>query len=423
MLGEDKRVEALVLTHTLYQLATDLGMKLRIIDSIRVCEEALEGDMSEDSWVQIELQLNEIIGYMEKQIAGEEAVLVNNDLSVSKEAIRNRILEIWNMNRESGILNVSTYQANSVHTLQTLRNHMTDLENADANYHLLSEPELFKNKCIQLAQDYDQEIEMMAFEYLNETCEQYAQAMNRIRGLISQIDHQQIAITTRDIYEKWDNRQDLCRQQLKEIISGLDNGKKDVIRFGNEQIVPLERIKKKNRRKRSFYVLLPVLVIFILAIGGGLISFILEIASFISGSQMTDTGSNIDSILQTVDQAKDVVSTADAFGEYFSIPMPLFILLIVAYFLWVKYTGKLYRRWMVEETGTYIGSKIEEFWKRDLIKGTKDSYFSEISRSIVSCYESLFSNIFGGSFRCEGDKASETIKNVRMRWSQIRNMG
>lgn len=428
MLAEEKRIEALELAHTLYQLAADLEMKLRILDSIRECEAALEKDMPENEWIRVEQQLNEIIGYMEKEILGEEAVLVNDDVIVSKEDIRKRIMELWNRGRESGIEGVSAYQTNSLHILQKIKNDMNDLANADANYHIVSVPERFEGKCIQMSQFYGQEMNTLSFDYLNFACEQYAQAMERIKGVIVSIDRRQVAITARDIYEKWDSRQELCKQNLKAAITGTDNGKQLLAQFGQEQVEPLRRIQKKNQKRRRFLMVLPILLILVLVLGGILISTVPKIISAVQESKTTEAEDNslagiVSGLSEAAKSLSDVEPSGASSGELMIFIIPLIIILfIVAYFLWGVYIGRRYRSWMVDETGTYLGPKIEEFWQKDGLKTAKEAYFREISQSVMRCYEELFQDVFGDTFTDEENLPSETIKNARVKWKRIRNM-
>lgn len=439
MLGEEKRLQALELVHTLDELATNLEMKLRIIDAIRECEDALQGEISENDWVQIELQLGEVIGYMEKQILGEESgVTLKDDRIVSKEDIKKRILEIWNGGRKAGDQIASGYRADSTNTLQNVKSGMRDCANADANYHLLSVPEQFESKCIQMSQTYSQDIEALASDYLNEICEHYAQTMNRIKGLLSTIDRKQIEISARDIYEKWDSRQELCKQELKGTIAGLDNGSRLLIEFGNEQMEPLGRIKKKNRRKRLFYRLLPLLCILFLAVGGKLISFIPKAGASdapeasASSETAAEEKSNLEQwISKAADAAGDkgmdevVSKTPDIIGRILSFVvkgvLPVIVLAVVAYFLWFQYTDKRYRSWMVEQLGDYIGPKVEEFWRTDSMENAAEAYFKEIHENTVDCYENLFRSIIGEIFGTkDGDAPAGIIRNARMKWNQIR---
>lgn len=434
MLGEEKRLQALELVHTLYDLASDLGMKLRIIDSIRECEEALQGDISEKAWVQTELQLGEIIGYMEKQIFGEESqVIVNDEQIVSKEDIKKKIIEIWSRGKETGDQIVSGYQTSSIHILQNVKNSMMDCADAGANYHLLSVPERFESKCIQLSQKYDQDIEALTSDYLNAICEQYAQAMNRIKGLISTIDRKKSAttVTARDIYQKWDNRQELCKQTLKENSAGTDNGKQLLIKFGSEQVEPLRHIKKKNQRKRRFYNFLPLLLVLLLVVGGMLLSSIPKSDST-AAPETSAEGADVSEQLvsKVIDGVVDKIASkmGDAVSDAFSkalktVVLPLIVLIAVIYLLWVWHTAKSYRKWMVDELGAYISPQIEQFWQNGLMEKEREAYFRAIDERASSYYENIITDIFGDIFGTQADNdPAEVIRNAGIKWNQIRNM-
>lgn len=434
MIEEEKRLQALEVVHTLYNLASDLEMKLRIVDSIKECEEILKSDTSENAWIQTELQLDEIIRYMEKQILGEESeVIVNDEQVVSKEDIKRKITEIWNRSKESGNQIISGYQTSSINILQNVRRNMMDCANADANYHLLSVPERFESKCVQMSQKYDQDIEALVSDYLNAICEQYAQTMNQIRGLISSIDRKKstITVTVRDIYQKWENRQELCKQTLQENIAGIDNGKQLLLKFGSEQTEPLRQIRREKQKKRRFYIFLPLLMVLFLAVGGKLFFSILRTdndAASETSAEEADVSEQM--VSKTIDGIVDKLTSKaeDAAKDVFSkviqvVVFPLIVLIAVVYLLWVWYTAKLYRKWMVDESGAYIGPQIEEFWEKGSMEKERNSYFNAISERAASSYENMFISIFEDIFGTQVDNdLVEVIRNARMKWNQIRNM-
>jgi hypothetical protein len=438
MLGEEKRLQTLELVHTLYELAVNLGMKLRITDSIRECEEALQGDVSENEWVQIEVRLGEILDYMEKEILGEKnSVIVNGEQMVSKEDVQKRILEIWNAGKEEQNQIVSGYRANSMNILYNLKNNMRDFSNANANYHILSVPDQFAARCTQLAQKYDQDIQGLSGECLDEICGQYAQAMNRIRGLISSIDHRQVGITSKDIYENWDNCQESCRQNIKKTLAGIDTGKQLLVNFGNEQIAPLETIQKKNRKKRRRFIWMPiyvVLIVLIVILGAKLVPEILEAVSV--GNQvskemesstendLTDLAIKLGDI--AVDSMEDnaidsVMGGNSIFDLDWKSAISIAILIIVGFILWVHYTGRLYRKWMIEDLGNYLTPKLSVFCQDNAMENAIGSYFQSLYENTGAGYENLFGSLFGNSFSENLEHSpAETVRKARAAWNQIR---
>ena len=425
MLDEKKRQETLALVSTLYNLAVDLEVKMRVQDSLLECKKLLQEDGAGENWNQIARQLEEAINFMEQQISGKDTSVVVNDVEVSKEEIKQKILELWTKGENTGAQLKEFYRKSQIQMNEKLRRDMADWTNVAANYEMMSMPERFVEKCAFTGQDYDRQMEELGQKYLDEVCGEYAQAMNRIKSLLTTLGPDVLNVRTREIYEKWDAQSEVNREKFRRQIAEQEKCGNVIADFGRGHVPEMNRIIQKYKRKRKFYVCLPLLVVLIL-----LVVLVVGVAIFIwnaSKKLEEESGINIGEAVELWQNISGLGLGGEAAAAggagFIGIGIPILIIIVVAYVLWIQFMNSRYRRWLIKALGDYLRPHVEAFWQENVLESMGEQYFNEIGQGLKDGNNALFASLFEADFGTEEENGwSVQLQHIKRQWKQIQYM-
>lgn len=422
MLDEQIRIRTLELLADLSNLAAESGMKKRIRDSLQELWEKLDAqeEIAEASWEQIRGQLEDILRSMEKQVLGEYqgGVTIHGDVTVSQDEVRQRIVEIWNKSNASNMQRCTGYKQNGIQLCQKLEHEMADWGNAEANARILTEPGGFAGQCTRAGHAHDYEMTRLAECYISEMNGQYVQAMNRIRNMITSIDNRQVSITAKDIYEKWECRQQERIDGLKKQQAQADSGGHLIMEFGHVHEGQLQDIVKKVKKLQTLLIVLPVLLVLLFA-GIPFIKDCIDTLTMSTEDVMDAASEAALAALEETVLPVSVISESVAMLQ-----LAACFAAAAVYAAWVLLVRKQCRRQIIQKTGRYIQLRLQAFFQGKTLEQTADRYMVTARENTLKCYDQAFRALFADIFAAQDPRLpANRIKEIRLKWNKIRNAG
>ena len=170
--------EARQIMQELESVSLDLGLKARIIDSIREMREELEEPCSEPEWKKKIMEADELVSYIaQKAGMSEKQISIDDSVSVTEEEVMEKILEILNRCYEdSGLQNDGYERGYREHTERAERD-MREMTNTEANFKEASSVSAFCDYFKNVAKRYENRMNEEAERYAQELCDGYQGAM------------------------------------------------------------------------------------------------------------------------------------------------------------------------------------------------------------------------------------------------------
>lgn len=431
MVERRRQQEAYELVQALEQLAVETGMKTRVVDGLRERKRELESPVSDAQWEKELLWMEETVVHIEKQLSGGETDLVISDTAVSREEVSDRIRETWRLCKEANRHLQASYRQTQAASRQKLEQDMMDWTDASVHYEMLSVPSRFSARCYEAGQRYKQQTDQLCLEYVDECAEEYGRAMNKIRGLVAALGGGQVSVTVRDIYEKWDSRREFFRQNARKSAEQLEKGESDLAELGQHSSKALEKVVSRKRKKRTFVLMSPILVVLVLLLAVQGISYLrgrLETQNGASAEQTAEEESGF--IGQLAGSIKgivvDQVSQGVAGHLLFIVTAVLFpsiILAAIIWILWVRHTRSLYRRWMTDSLGQCARKQSETFWQEGRILGREEECFRMMAEFMEQQYDGILRDLLGDGFNGEQDDSpAMRMRALRRKWNEIKYM-
>ncbi len=415
--------EARQIMQELESVSLDLGLKARIIDSIREMREELEEPCSEPEWKKKIMEADELVSYIaQKAGMSEKQISIDDSVSVTEEEVMEKILEILNRCYEDSGLQNDGYERGYREHAERAERDMLEMTNTEANFKEASSVSAFCDYFKNVAKRYENRMNEEAERYAQELCDGYQGAMKKISKMISALKHGDLGITRAQIYKQWDVNMDGVARSIKNEAVKVEKGGASIAEFGEKNVGEVQKIIQKNEKKRDrmkkipIYVMLAVLAGFAIAV-----TFIIKSV----GGAISNAGITAESAGETLDLIEKGAGLfgmiAKAAGGGFSglikgvLPFLLVALLLAAafWYLLIKHADKKYKERVCKEISSFMIRQTGAFWKEEPLKEQMLESERRIRRIADEHYKRIFSPLFQNAFpngRANADARNRLLK-------------
>lgn len=404
----------------LEQYAVGCSMKKRVVDAISDVRQSLEQGISQEN---VE-ELDKLVEYMSRQGDAQPAAG-----GVSREEILQKMREYLVQCQNSNRLIEQSIRSDCQVFIQDARRDMQDYTKVEANFEDVTDEGRFCNSFYQVGQKYAQQTNQILNEYAKTAGGNYQNAMQNIKKMLNAIGSDEV--TQKDFYQNWDKQQEIVREGCRDEISRTNGGEKEIAGFAQEHVEEVSKIIQKKKRRRLHeklipaYVLLAVLVLFL---GGKLIQGMItqqptqEQADTENEEMLEKVGEIVTE--QAVSKLGTNVVSKAAGGSSLMVTLPIVIILLIFWYLFMKHVDKKYHVWVCSSVGRYLSEELEKFWKGDPLNARIDDKFQHLDDYMGKQYEMLIGNVLGGVMqKSDADYRQDRLRELCSQWETIKREG
>lgn len=408
----------------LIEVAIQTNEKSRNIDTLRTCESKLREELSQDALCEIQKKIEYILLHMNQSAIPSKQIADSEE--VTQQEVQNRIRQILAECMENGEQMKRTYAASGTGSVHKVKESISDYVYVEANYETMCNSERLQEQCTQLALNYDLQIQKLGTELIESVTSIYCESIKHIEKMIMSVGRGAAVNTVKELYIKWDGHVAQAEDSVKQQAVTLDSGKSQVVQFAERCQPFLQKIKRKNKRKRIWMKFCPILFL-ILFIAGFVVYGQIKDNQNVATTQIEEKDDSF--VGQIREKVKDLLTDqiADKLVSIFDekvmqILIPLLILLGFAYIGWNMYVQKVFHTHMVQEIGQFMNGQVNEFVASNKMESIQSEYFAEIARQLHASYGELIMSIFNESVTTPLEKSSNVILDMESQWVAIKNM-
>lgn len=433
-----KQIKALEFVSCMEEFALEKQMKQRILDRIRELKGSLERELSDLEVEQKVLEVDELANYISKQFFKENQseIIVDEMTTISIDEIKERIEAILqechsgNESVKNGYIN--NQQSYIVEAAQKMR----DFSNIKANYKEVQNSRFFCEKFEKIGMNLNHQISMSLLQFTKTVSLNCEQAVGKLRNMLSYIQDERFHKRQKEIYSFYDSKRSQIFQEHQTKISTIDCGGNEIGRFGTQHIEKVDSIIEEQKKKIFFTKLIPILIIatFIIVpkIGGWIgnqIETIVEANQESVPEEKTWINSMEDIGKYAADKAIEKVMDSEAVDSIgilvtVLIKIPLYVLAIIAYYIYVKIMDKVYVKRVCKSVGLYMTSEIEKFWQTNSLETKIAEAFRSQQESLEISYREIFEKLVNNKNVDNVQTLSEEDRFIKLReeWNDIKRL-
>jgi len=248
------------LLNELAEYAMKKGMKSRVRDSIEEIKKKFHNDLSQDELYKEISAINELLEYV-KSIEGRneksQTELFWEEMKLQVESVLQQCAE------QNKMIKNQMFDGQIMHINQAERE-MYEIVNTESSFNEIMSTSSFCDFFYKIGDKLNRQFKNDLSECVNHMCDNYVVAMQRLRGMLRQKREIATEINRRELYSQWDIRSEDIKKEYSEKIKGCVVGKVQIEEFGNKLLPNINLIIKKNMRKKSLCMMLPILIIILL---------------------------------------------------------------------------------------------------------------------------------------------------------------
>lgn len=420
-----KQIKALEFVSCMEKFALEKKMKQRILDRIRELRGSLERELSDLEVEQKVLEVDELANYISKQFFRENQseIIVDEMTTISLDEIKERIEAILQECHSGNESVKNSYINNQQSYILEAAQKMRDFSNIKANYEEVSNSRFFCEKFEKIGMNLNHQISMSLLQFTKTVSQNCEQAVGKLRNMLSYIQDERFHKRQKEIYSFYDSKRSQIFQEHQTKISTIDCGGNEIGRFGTQHVEKVDNIIEEQKKKIFFTKMIPILIIvaFILVskIGGWIGN---QIETIVEANQTKTVIDSIENILKYgVDKIAEIVFDS---GEEIIIKIPLYVLAIIAYYIYVKIMDKVYVKRVCKSVGLYMTSEIEKFWQTNSLETKISEAFRTQQESLEISYREIFEKLINNKNVDNVQTLSEEDRFIKLReeWNDIKRL-
>lgn len=432
-------------------------VKTRILDAIEDCGRELEGDLTRQEQQAKLQELEDLFRQVKKQIGFETEAD-----SLGKE-VRQKAAEMVEQCKCSNEALKKDYLNGAAACIQDAELAMRELCNVEANYEEVTNKDRFLNIFKGIGQKFKRQIDDFQREYINAGNQNYQNVFDGLKTLFSSTGYDREA--QQRFYKAYYENQDTYIRNVQGYGNNLDKGEGSITEYARNLQEKIERSVKNIKDRTSRQKWIPLLVILLIAALGTAGKAVSdqkkaqeqaaieqemreqeaaeEQPMAVRAEEHRD-GSLKEYIMDKADQTVEIVEeTAEevtekvaeisekrvedavnrslskiAVAAVLNVGLPIFILLLILYWVWAKRMDKRCRSQIIQDIENLENTALEEWQQKGTLMAAVEESFRLTDAYMEKQYGDLISKLLGDKEEESPEKAEfarlfsdwETIK-------------
>lgn len=426
-----KRRETIAWLKAIEQFSNEQNMPMRIMDNIKECIELVES--KEPDWEMLNDNIEGILESIAGKTGGEmsEKVLSQKgDGSVSAGEVKAYVMQMIERGHDEDVRSVegiAGQQENLIREcyrkiceISTVKAHLEEMDNRSTYCHFF---ETIKSQ-------YEQDYVGLGKALIEDVGNNCANMMEHIRSMFQNVGGRKIGLGNKEFYVFYDEKKDGIDGKFLHEVESIDFHGEAIIDFSKKTSAQIDKIKNKNKRKKHFFAVLPILILLGIGLTGIITFSVRQRSDQVMTSETEQPEGEEDSVqeilalAQQFGEISDIVQTSKGiFGNLSSmiIMIEILVLILIAYAAYVIFLGKYFREKMLNKCEEYLKIECKQFEADNLLGD--DGQLEKTVEEYEKEYIRMLQNVFSGS---ELDPLSEenqrraAFLELSAEWSKIK---
>jgi chemotaxis protein histidine kinase CheA len=440
-MSEERQRELLKWLERMEEFAAEERVKTRLLDAMEDCRKALERELTEQEQQEIIRKLEELFRQVKSQTDFDE------ETDSLETEVRQKAAEMMERCRRSNEALQKDYLNGTAAYIQEAERSMRELCNGTANYEEIMNKERFLNIFIGIGQKFRQQADDIQREYINAGSQNYQNVFDQLKTLFSSTGYDREA--QQKFYKTYYENQDTFIRNVQGYGDSLEKGESSITEYAKRLQEKIEQAAKDVKGKASQKKWAPFLVILLIAVLGAAGKTVSEQKkaareqaaieqemreeaakeqeAAARGEESTDKGLEeylIDTINQSAKTAEEAAKEAaeiaaeEAAEEgkkllmgaagmaVLTVGFPIFILLLVLYWLWTRRADKRCRNQLIREAGRLADASLEEWRQKGTLAAAVEESFRLTAVYMEKQYGDLLFGLLGDEKEADPQKAA-----------------
>lgn len=392
-------------------------VKTRLLDEIGDCKRALSRELTAKEWQAKKAELSELMEQLGRQLPGDAGA------GERAEDIAQKASEMLGQCRRSGEELGREYCSGSATYVQEAERAVEELSNVTANFDDVTDSGRFLGRARNIGERYRQQIDSLEEQYVHSVNQNYQNMMNRMKNLCAAAGGGKD--TERKFYHAYYAKQDVLEQNMAAYACGMEKGESSIFQYAREVQNPLQQLIKRLRQKAAVTKWIPVILILALMILNGVYHMVSGSAEH-TGAQENAGSQELNVVVEKVlEWAGD--SLLDKVGEVvdgiiknvlIAFLLPLLILVIFLYFLWMKGVDRRCRKNIAREAGRLLGTSYEEWARQGKLMAAVGESLRQTMEYIDIQYSGILAELVNDGQAA--DAGGTSFADLRAEWENIK---
>lgn len=415
----DNKKELLEWQKKLMEYARDNKLSMRIVDGIEDCIKMAEkhnSDMGE-----IRAAVEELLESIGHKVAPPTEKNTGGERGISIEEIREQIAGMAQRCQSENAESLQNIKEREQAVIQKTYFELHEITHCEAHLSELKNNDKYLGFYKQVKNSYEKQALHVFKEFLNDLANNYQFMIDHMKSMFHSIGGENSGFGSRKFYEEHDIKRQNISKKLETMAQDADCGGNDIEELGNATKKKIRKTVKKSISRKRFFILLPVLVIFLL-LGAGIVSkyvqlgnepdkvtqeqeteenpeFLDEIKNVVVGAVQEGikkeikneiAGKGIGGVIKDIFEnvIAPVIATVGAVMVFIVL---LIILIYAAYIMMLK---KMCDRRICKKCNTYLQQELSQFKQKDPLLQKMDTVLNDLQEEYNRQYLDLLNQLF-----------------------------
>lgn len=442
MNGKKGKKELLEWLKKLMEYAKDNNLSMRIIDGIDDCLKM--ADMHNSDMEEIKTAIEELLESIGHKAAPSTEKKTEEETRISVEEIREQITGIAQRCQTENAESLQNIGEREKAVIQKAYCELQEITHCEAHISELKSNDKYLGFYEQIKISYEEQAMHLFKEFLNDLANNYQFMIDHIKSMFRSIGGENSGLGSRRFYEEHDIKKENIYRMLETMAQDADCGGSDIGEYGSATRKNVRKIVQKSIWKMRFFILLPILVIFML-LGSGIVKKYVQLENVpdrVTQEQESEGNSEL------MDEVKNVVEDTVKEGVkkeiakrgigglikeiYNKIISPLLItagtvlvfillLIIVIYAVYIKLMKKMCDRQICKKCSTYLQQEWSKFRQEDPLLQKMDTVLHDLQEEYNRQYLDLLNHLFSKTeYNTSNNSNKDRFEVLKEEWTAIK---
>lgn len=441
MKDKKENTELLEWLKRLKNYARDNGLSTRIRDGIDDCIRMTE--MRSPDVEEIKASVEELLESIGNKVMSPAEKKAEEENGISIEDIRKQIAAMAKRCQTENVESLQNIDERKRAIIQKTYCELQEITHCEAHISELKSNNKYLGFYEQIKTSYEKQAMYVFKEFLSDLANNYQFMIDHMRSMFHSIGGEQGGFGSRRFYEEHDIKREQISRKLEIIAENADCGKSDIEELGNITKKKVQRIVQKNVIKMRFYILLPVLIIFLLLGVGMVWEYTLpgNIQDNVIQEQELEAKENAGLLDEVMDRAEDVIvdeamkeiKRIGIRGIFESIIVPwlaaagavavfIVLLIIVIYAAYIMLMKRSCDRRICEKCSEYLQTEWSQFKQKNALLHKMDTALNNLQEEYNRQYLVLLNHLFSKTDYNIVDAGNKDAFDVlKEEWTALKN--
>lgn len=428
MKDKKEKAELLEWLKRLKEYAVDNSLSMRIRDGIDDCIEMAE--MRNPDMEEIKSAVEELLESISNKVMPPAEKNTREENGISIEEIREQITGMARRCQSENAESLQNLGERKQAVIQKAYFGLQEITHCEAHMYELKNIDRYLHFFEQVKVNYEKDAMHIFKEFLDDLANNYRFMIEHMKSMFRSIGGEKGGFGSRRFYEEHDLRREEIAGKLETVAQNSDCGGTDIEELGNATKKKISNIVQKSIFRMRFFILLPILIIFLFFIARSVLVFVNMENSREKMTQEQETNEelNVRDVLSIISNLAESFSSSKAvkYSEKLKktviiVAAFMLLLLIVIYAMYIKLLKGMCDRRICNRCNVYLQLEWSQFKQRDPLMQKMDSVLHDLQEEYNRQYLDLLNQLFRNTeYNVSHGNKKDQFEILKEEWSAIK---